>query len=81
VVVSTPNIKSNGKYSVSVGGISTGKSTDGLYSGGKYSGGTNIGTETVSEVITNITQDGATTAKSMAGPGGKSGPGGQVTQQ
>ena len=78
VVVSTPNIKSNEKYSVSVGGSSTAKSTDGLYSDGKYSAGTNIGTEKVSDVITNITQDGATTAKSMGGSGG---PGGQATQQ
>ncbi len=81
MVVSTPNIKSNGKYSVSVGGSSTAKSTDGLYSDGKYSGGTNIGTEKVSDIITNITQDGATTAESMGGPGGKSGLGGQATQQ
>jgi hypothetical protein len=81
MVVSTPNIKSNEKYYVSIGGSSTAKSTDGLYSGGKYSGGTKIGTEKVSDIITNITQDGATTAGSMGGPGGKSGLGGQETQQ
>ncbi len=76
VIVSTPEIKSNTKYTISVGGISTGKSTDGLYLDGKYSSGTDVGTETVSQIITNITQDGATSS-GMGGPGGNRQPGDQ----
>jgi hypothetical protein len=77
VVVSTPDIKVNEKYTVSVGGTSTGKETDGLYSDGKYSGGTEVGTGEVSESITNITQDGATSKGNMGGPGGDRELGGQ----
>lgn len=60
VVVCSPNIKTNEKYSVYVGGSSSGNSTDGLYTDGKYSGGNKIGEGTVSSAITNITQEGAT---------------------
>ncbi len=77
VVVSTPDIKVNEKYTVSVGGTSTGEETDGLYSDGKYSGGTEVGTGEVSESITNITQDGATSKGNMGGPGGDRELGGQ----
>jgi len=35
VVVCSPNIKTNEKYSVYIGGSSSGNSTDGLYTDGK----------------------------------------------
>lgn len=77
VIVSTPDIKSNENYSVSVGGSSAGDSKDGLYSNGKYSSGTKVGDAKISSVITNITQEGATTGGNMGRPGGNGFPGGQ----
>ncbi len=65
VIVSTPNIKSNENYYVSVGGSSIGDFKDGLYLNGKYSSGTKVGNGKISNIITNITQDGATTGGHM----------------
>lgn len=77
VIVSTPDIKDNTKYTVSVGGTAKGEAKDGLYSDGNYSGGTEVGSETTSSTITNITQEGAST-NSMRGQGGQGGrPGGK----
>ena len=72
VIVSTPDIKDNTKYTVSVGGTAKGEAKDGLYSDGNYSGGTEVGSETTSNTITNITQEGAST-NSMRGQGGRPG--------
>ena len=72
VIVSTPDIKDNTKYTVSVGGTAKGEAKDGLYSDGDYSGGTEVGSETTSSTITNITQEGAST-NSMGGHGGQGG--------
>ncbi|RDY28491.1 carbohydrate-binding domain-containing protein [Romboutsia weinsteinii] len=77
VIVSTPDIESNKKYAVLVGGSSTGKSTDGVYSEGKHSGGTIIKTEAAQDTITNITQEGATTGGGVGGPKGQGQPCGQ----
>ena len=67
----------NTKYTVSVGGTAKGEAKDGLYSDGNYSGGTEVGSETTSNTITNITQEGAST-NSMRGQGGQGGrPGGK----
>lgn len=74
VIVSTPDIKDNTKYTVSVGGSAKGEAKDGLYSDGNYSGGTDVGSETTSSTITNITQEGAST-NSMGGHGGQVGKG------
>ena len=77
VIVSTPDIKDNTKYTVSVGKTAKGEAKDGLYSDGNYSGGTEVGSETTSNTITNITQEGAST-NSMRGQGGQGGrPGGK----
>ena len=77
VIVSTPDIKDNTKYTVSVGGTAKGEAKDGLYYDGNYSGGTEVGSETISSTITNITQEGAST-NSMGGHGGQGGrPGGK----
>ncbi|WP_296644293.1 carbohydrate-binding domain-containing protein [Romboutsia sp. 13368] len=76
VIVSTPEIKDNTKYTVSVGVAVIGEAKDGLYSHEKYSGGTEVGSETISSTITNITQDGAS-ANTMGGKGGFGGKRGQ----
>lgn len=75
VIVSTPDIKDNTKYTVSVGGTAKGEAKDGLYSDGNYSGGTEVGSETTSSIITNIIQEGASTS-SMRGHGGQGRPSG-----
>ena len=70
VIVSTPDINDNTKYSVSVGGTVGGEVKDGLYSDSKYSGGTEVGSEITSSTVTNITQEGAS-ANTMGVPGGR----------
>lgn len=75
IIVSTPDIKDNTKYTVSIGGSSSKEVTDGLYPEGGYSGGTEIGSETTSSSITNITQEGASTSTMGGGPGGNGGRG------
>jgi len=72
VIISTPDIKDNTEYTVSVGGSSTGEVKNGLYSNGKYSGGTSIGSATTSSTITSITQEGASSG-GMIGPGSMQG--------
>ena len=69
VIISTPDIKDNTEYNVSVGGSSTGEVKNGLYSNGKYSGGTSIGSATTSSTITSITQEGASASGMMIPPG------------
>ena len=76
VIISTPDIKDNTEYTVSVGGSSTGDVKNGLYSNGKYSCGTTIGSATTSSIITSITQEGAS-ANGMMMPGGIKGGRGQ----
>ncbi|CEO08626.1 carbohydrate-binding domain-containing protein [Paraclostridium sordellii] len=71
VVVSSPELKKGSTYTVSYGGISTGKAKDGLYTGGKYSGGEKSTSFTVSESVTNL---GSAGGVSMGDPsGGKGG--------
>ena len=72
VVICTPNIKSDEAYKVYVGGSCSGEEKDGLYSGGTYTKGTEIGSCTVSDVINNISQDGAST-NNRTQPGGGGG--------
>ena len=67
VVVSSPELKTGSKYTVSYGGTSTGEVKDGLYSEGKYSGGTESDSFTVSDTITNL---GSAASGNMGGPGG-----------
>ncbi|QYE96436.1 carbohydrate-binding domain-containing protein [Paraclostridium sordellii] len=70
VVVSSPELKKGSTYTVSYGGISTGKAKDGLYTGGKYSGGEKSTSFTVSESVTNL---GSAGRVSMGDPGGGKG--------
>jgi hypothetical protein len=79
VIISTPYIKDNTKYTVSVGGTVSGEGKDGFYSNGSYLGGTEVGSETTSNTITNITQEGASTNNMgmQWGQGGRPGGRGQ----
>lgn len=70
VVICTPDIKSNETYKVYVGGSCSGEEQDGLYSGGNYTKGTEIVSCTISDVITSITQDGASSDTNQPGGGG-----------
>lgn len=73
VVICTPNIKSNETYKVYIGGACSGEEKDGLYSGGSYTKGSEIGSSKISGVITNITQDGASSNDNRTQPGGGGG--------
>ncbi len=52
IMISTPDLKSGGTYSIYTGGSCTGTLTDGLYSGGTYSGGSVYKTITLSSKVT-----------------------------
>jgi hypothetical protein len=71
VVVSSPELKEGTSYTAYTGGASTGTGTDGLYEGGSYSGGTEAAAFTISAIVTEATQAGATTG----GMGGQGRPG------
>lgn len=71
VVICTPNIKSKETYKVYVGGSCSVKEKDGLYSGGSYTKGTEVGSSEISDVITNITQEGVSSNSNQ--PGGVGG--------
>ena len=75
VVICTPNIKSEETYKVYVGGSSTGEEKDGLYVGGTYTKGTEIGSCTISDVVTNVTEDGASSNNNRSDKPGRGGGG------
>ena len=75
VVICTPNIKSEETYKVYVGGSSTGEEKDGLYVGGTYTKGTEIGSCTISDVVTNVTEDGASSNNNRPDKPGRGGGG------
>lgn len=58
IVISSPKIKTGTTYTAYIGGASTGTSIDGLYDNGTYSGGTKVGSVTISNSISTITQEG-----------------------
>ncbi|GIM28362.1 hypothetical protein CPJCM30710_10280 [Clostridium polyendosporum] len=72
VVVSSPELKTGQIYKVYVGGSSTSKPVDGVYTAGTYTKGQEVGSFTISGVVTEVTQDGAST-NNMRGPGRKPG--------
>lgn len=76
VVVSSPKFKTGAIYKVYVGGSSTGTVTNGVYSDGTYTKGEEIGSSTISSTVTEITQEGVTATRGMAGQGGSRGQGG-----
>ncbi len=72
VVISSPELKKGGTYTLYSGGTSTGSGTDGLYTDGKYEGGTKVVNFTISNSVTWLNESGVTTAES-ANPGGHKG--------
>ncbi|WP_025678899.1 carbohydrate-binding domain-containing protein [Paenibacillus massiliensis] len=85
IVISSPELKTDGSYVLYSGGTSTGTARDGLYSGGTYSGGTKVVAFTASGNVTWVNESGVTEARSgMGGPGGmggsQGGPGGGRTR-
>lgn len=80
VVISSPELKKDGSYTLYSGGNSTGTSTDGLYNGENYEGGTKVVSFTISNSVTWLDESGVTTAKSFNlgdGHGGQGDPRGQ----
>jgi hypothetical protein len=75
VVVSSPELKKGGVYTLYSGGTSTGSGIDGLYTDGKYQNGTKVVDFTISNSVTWLNESGVTTAKS-SNPGGGGGKGG-----
>ncbi|KWX86766.1 dockerin type 1 [Paenibacillus riograndensis] len=70
VVVSSPDLKKGGSYTLSTGGTSTGMAVDGLYADGAYTGGTQVVAFDISGSVTWLNESGVTTANTGRGPGG-----------
>ena len=54
IVVSSPDLENGATYDLYYGGSSTGEVRDGLYQGGAYTGGTELGSLTLSGVVTRL---------------------------
>lgn len=81
IVISSPELKKGGSYTLYSGGSSTGKAADGLYTDGKYSNGTRIVSFTISNSVTWLNESGITTAQNAKGGGGAGGRAGQNGQR
>jgi hypothetical protein len=75
VVISSPELKKDGSYTLYSGGKSSGTAADGLYTDGKYENGTKVVSFKISNSVTWLDESGVTTARSSM-PGGHGGPGG-----
>ncbi|MCM8711775.1 carbohydrate-binding domain-containing protein [Clostridium sp. SYSU_GA19001] len=64
VVISSPELKKDGNYTLYSGGSSTGKETDGLFTDGKYANGTKVVDFKISSSVTWLNESGVTTARS-----------------
>lgn len=74
VVISSPDLKKGGSYTLYSGGSSTGSEVDGYYADGAYEGGTKVIDFEVSDSITWLNESGVTTGGGgMGGPGGGGG--------
>lgn len=80
VVISSPDLKKGGTYTLYSGGNSTGSGTDGVYTNGNYKDGTKVVEFTISNAVTWLNESGVTTAKSSMQGGGHGGKGGQRGQ-
>ncbi|OMF84539.1 carbohydrate-binding domain-containing protein [Paenibacillus sp. FSL R7-0273] len=77
VVISSPDLKEGGTYTLSTGGSSTGTAVDGVYTDGTYSGGTEVVSFDLSSSVTWLNESGVTeAAQGMGGMGGGRGQGG-----
>ncbi|MDF2671829.1 MAG: dockerin type 1 [Clostridiales bacterium] len=74
LVISAPELKKGGTYTLYTGGTSTGALSDRLYTGGSYEGGTKVVEFTISTSVTWLSESGVTEAGS-SGPGGGNKPG------
>ncbi|MBY3618952.1 carbohydrate-binding domain-containing protein [Acinetobacter sp. CUI P1] len=75
VVISSPELKDNGSYTLYSGGNSSGSETNGLYAEGEYSGGTKVVAFEITSNVTWLNESGVTTANTNQGPGGGGGKG------
>ncbi|MBE6049434.1 MAG: carbohydrate-binding domain-containing protein [Clostridium sp.] len=75
VVITSPKLESGKTYTAYTGGTSTGNNVDGIYKDGTYSEGTKVGTATISNAITTLTEDGVTVNTRPAPPEGGFNPG------
>lgn len=73
VVITSPELKKDGEYTIYSGGSSTGTAVNGLYKDGEYKDGTKVVSFKTATVTTWLNESGVTTARS----GGPGGPGGQ----
>lgn len=76
VVISSPDLKEGGSYTLYSGGTSTGSEANGLYTDGEYAGGTKVVAFETSSSVTWLNESGVTTANTNQGPGGGGGGGG-----
>jgi hypothetical protein len=76
VVITSPELKKDGEYTIYSGGSSTGTSVNGLYKDGEYVDGTKVVSFKAATITTWLNESGVTTAKS-GGPGGQKGFGGK----
>lgn len=75
IVISTPDLKQGETYTLSSGGTASSESNGGLYDGG-YSSGTKLTDVTLSNVLTQISQNGSEVTGGMGMGGGRGGIGG-----
>jgi hypothetical protein len=80
IVISSPELKKGGTYTLYSGGKSTGSENGGLYTDGKYQDGTKVVEFTISNSVTWLNESGVTTAKSSMQGGGHGGKGGAKGQ-
>ncbi|OAB47388.1 carbohydrate-binding domain-containing protein [Paenibacillus antarcticus] len=73
VVMSSPDLKETGSYTLYSGGTSNGSETNGIYADGEYVGGTKVVAFDISSSVTWLNESGVTTAQTNQGPGGGGG--------
>ncbi|MCL6458268.1 MAG: carbohydrate-binding domain-containing protein, partial [Gorillibacterium sp.] len=73
VVISSPDLKKDGSYTLYSGGTATGSETNGYYADGAYEGGTKVVEFKIVSSVTWLNESGVTTANTNQGPGGGGG--------
>lgn len=81
VVISSPELKNGGSYTLYSGGSATGSQTNGLYNDGNYENGTKVTEFTISNSVTYLNESGITTAPSDKQGGGAGFNGGKEGQR
>ncbi len=75
VVICSPELKKDKKYTLYTGGTSTGSVSDGLYTNGAYKNGTKVVDFTISKAVTWMSETGETSGGGFNNHGGGMGPG------